>query len=249
MRPLVLCYHAVSDGWPDQLAVRRADFERQLRLLLARRLRPVSAAGAIAGTARAFHVTFDDAYASLLDGAVPVLERLGVPATVFACSGYADDGRALDVPELAGQLAAHPGEMATMTWDQLRELAERGVEIGSHTVSHPHLPELSHGELRAELQDSKQQLEDHLGRPCAYLAYPYGHNDARVHRAAESAGYAAAFSLAANPVADAADRFALPRVDVYRQDGGVRVAAKISRLRPALGRVARAAGLAGSSRA
>jgi peptidoglycan/xylan/chitin deacetylase (PgdA/CDA1 family) len=248
MTPLVLCYHAVSDTWPDELAVRAADFERQLRMLLARRFRPASAREVVDGRGRELHVTFDDAYRTLTTNAVPVLERLGVRATVFACSAYARDGRPLDVPELSQQLAAHPREMETLSWDGLRELAERGVEIGSHTVSHPHLPELSDDALRTELEDSRCELEDELGRACPYLAYPYGHDDPRVHRAAARAGYDAAFSLVANPVAVRGDRFALPRVDLYRKDGALRAVAKTSALRPALGRAARTLGLAGAAR-
>jgi peptidoglycan/xylan/chitin deacetylase (PgdA/CDA1 family) len=249
MTPLVLCYHAVSDDWPDDLAVRGVDFERQLRMLLARRFRPVSAREAVGGHGRLLHVTFDDAYRTLTTNAVPVLERLGVRATVFACSGYARDGRPLDVPELSQQLSAHPREMETLTWDGLRELADRGVEIGSHTVSHPHLPELSDDALRRELEDSRREIEDELRRPCGYLAYPYGHDDPRVHEAVARAGYAAAFSLVANPGAERRNRFALPRVDLYRKDGGLRAIAKTSSLRPALGRAARTLGLAGAARA
>ncbi len=248
MTPLVLCYHAISDTWPDELAVRPADFERQLRSLLARRRRPASARETVTGRGRLLHVTFDDAYRTLTANAVPVLERLGVRATVFACSGYARDGRPLDVPELSRQLAAHPQEMATLTWDGLRELAERGVEIGSHTVSHPHLPQLSDETLREELEDSRRELEDELGRPCAYLAYPYGHDEPRVHRAAARAGYEAAFSLVANPGADRHNPFALPRVDLYRKDGALRSVAKTSVLRPVLGRAAHGLGLASAGR-
>jgi peptidoglycan/xylan/chitin deacetylase (PgdA/CDA1 family) len=234
VKPLVLCYHAVSDGWPDELAVGRREFERQLRGLLRRGYRPAGAGDTIAQRGRQLHVTFDDAYRSLSANAVPVLERLGLRATVFACSGYARDGRPLDVPEVAGPRAAHPGEMRTMTWDELREVAARGLEIGSHTISHPHLPELSDRELRLELSDSRAEIEDELGSRCRYLAYPFGDDDPRVHRAAARAGYDAAFSLAAKAYASRGNRFALPRVDLYRRDGALRAALKTSALRPAI---------------
>lgn len=228
MRPLVLCYHAVSDGWPDDLAVRPAELERQLRLLLRRGLRGATAAEVVAGWGRLLHVTFDDAYRSVGEQAVPVLERLRVPATVFACSGCARDGAPFDVPELADRLAVNPGEMATMSWDELGELAARGVEVGSHTISHPHLPRLSDADLRRELAGSRREIEERLGRRCRWLAYPYGDDDPRVHRAAAAAGYEAAFTLAGKRWADAGNRFALPRVDVYRKDSLLRAALKTS---------------------
>ena len=103
-RAIVLCYHAVSDAWPDPLAVGPRLFERQLRTLLRLGFRAVAADEALAGRRGDLHVTFDDAYTSV-DNALPILERLRVPATVFACTSYADDGRPLDFPELARQAA------------------------------------------------------------------------------------------------------------------------------------------------
>ena len=216
--PLVLCYHAASDSWEHQLSVRPSDFERQLRSLVWRGFRGVSAADVPGSAGRRVHVTFDDAFKSVAN-VLPVLERLGVPATVFVSSGYADTGRTFDVPELAEQAAAHPKELATMDWDELRGLADRGVEIGAHTVSHPHLPTLSDAEIDRELRDSRTQIEDELGRPCRFVAYPYGEHDARVRAGAHRAGYDAGYSLASTTARAAAHRFAVPRIDLYRKDG------------------------------
>lgn len=226
-RALILCYHAVSDSWPDELAVPGRLLEEHIKSLLRRGYRGVSAGDAVAGRPRSLHVTFDDAYKNVTAG-LAVLEPLHVPATVFACSAYAENGRPLDVPELAAEARAYPEEMATMSWEELRGLAERGVEIGSHTVTHAHLTRLSDGELSRELQDSRSRLEDELGRPCTLLAYPYGENDGRVREAARRAGYAAAFALRetfASP-----DTFALPRVDLYRKDTPLRARLKTALL-------------------
>ena len=80
-----------------------------------------------------------------------------------------------------------------MDWDALRGLAERGIEIGSHTVSHPHLPLLGDVEVQRELRESRKQIEDELRRPCRFLAYPFGDEDARIRAASAAAGYEAAF--------------------------------------------------------
>ncbi len=154
MTPLVLCYHAVVVGEPQRLAVRREQLESQLRSLLRRGYRPVTAADAVEQRGRLLHVTFDDAYRSVVD-ILPLLDELGVPATIFASTGYARDGRPFDVPELRKDAAADPAAFATMDWRALRAAASGGVEIGSHTVTHPHLPQLSDGELDRELRDSK----------------------------------------------------------------------------------------------
>jgi peptidoglycan/xylan/chitin deacetylase (PgdA/CDA1 family) len=222
---VVLCYHAVSDGWDHLLSVRRTAFERHLRLMLARRYQPASAAGVAAGHGRRFHVTFDDAFRSV-SNAVPVLDRLGVPATLFACTRYADGGRIFDVAELAAEAAAHPEELDTMDWDALSELSERGIEIGSHTATHAHLTGLSDSELHSELRDSRDQLEEVLGKPCRFLAYPYGEHDLRVRTAARASGYEAAFALPGR--SKPYDLFAVPRVGIWRHTGLVRAAVKTS---------------------
>jgi peptidoglycan/xylan/chitin deacetylase (PgdA/CDA1 family) len=223
VRPLVLCYHAVSDTWHHALSVPADVLERQLRLLLRLGYRPATAAEALTGSGKLLHVTFDDAFKSV-ENALPVLERHGVRATVFACTGFAEDGRSLDVPELADELRTRPEELSTMSWDELRALVERGVEVGSHTVSHPHLPALSDAELADELRSSRQRLEDELGRPCRVLAYPYGECDERVRGAARTAGYDAAFGLPGDPTGR--DPFDVFRVGVWHGESPRRVSFK-----------------------
>jgi peptidoglycan/xylan/chitin deacetylase (PgdA/CDA1 family) len=220
---LVLCYHAVSEDWPHGLSVSLGTFEQQLTGLLGRGFRPVAAPDVLRSNGKTLHVTFDDAFRSV-ERALPVLERLGMPSTVFACSGFAGEGRALDVPELEAQVEAYPDDLATMDWDALRGLAERGVEVGSHTVSHPHLPRLTDVELQRELRESRERIADELTRPCRYLAYPFGDEDARVRSAAAVAGYDAAFALPGRE--DRIERFALPRVGVYRGDSVMRMRLK-----------------------
>jgi peptidoglycan/xylan/chitin deacetylase (PgdA/CDA1 family) len=171
------------------------------------------------------HVTFDDAFRSIA-GALDILRRTGVPATVFASTAYASNGGALAVPELTEEAAARPQQLATMDWEQLRAVAETGFEVGSHTVTHAHLTELSDRELQRELVDSRAQMEDELGRPCRYLAYPYGEEDDRVRAGAKAAGYTAAYSLASGFVHP--DRFAIPRVALWRKDYALRAVAKIA---------------------
>jgi peptidoglycan/xylan/chitin deacetylase (PgdA/CDA1 family) len=171
-------------------------------------------------------VTFDDAYRSV-ENVLPSLDRLGVPATIFACSRFADAAAPLAVPELASQPET---ELLTMGWDELREHAARGVEIGSHTVSHPHLPRLGDGEIERELRESRERIEAELGRRCRFVAYPYGEEDARCRAAARAAGYEAAFALPrfGDPLEE--NLYALPRLGLFRGDGVLRAVFKASRL-------------------
>jgi peptidoglycan/xylan/chitin deacetylase (PgdA/CDA1 family) len=225
--PLVLCYHAVSDTWPHALAVGPPALEGQLRRLVARGFVPVPVAEALRAGPKALHVTFDDAFASV-ERALPILERLGVRATVFACSGLAERGSRLGVQELADEVARYPEELVTMGWDELGALAERGVEIGSHTISHPHLPRLSDQELVRELRESRERLEDGLRRPCPFLSYPFGDQDERVRTAARAAGYEGAFALGGR--VQAGDAYAIARVGVWRKDTPLGIRLKTSAL-------------------
>jgi peptidoglycan/xylan/chitin deacetylase (PgdA/CDA1 family) len=193
-RSLVLCYHAVSPTWEHRLSIQPDLLLRQVRVLS--RFRQV-------------RVTFDDAFRSAAT-VFPDLERLGVPVQIFVCTRYALVGAPLTIPELAGD---DPEQLATMNWDELREQAARGIAIGSHAVSHPHLTSLSEDDLRRELNESKEEIEDRLGRPCEDLAYPYGEHDERVRAAALAAGYRRAYALRGSR----SDAYAAPRLDLYRR--------------------------------
>ena len=209
MRPLVLCYHAVSPTWEHRLAIQPDLLLRQIRALS--RFRPV-------------HATFDDAFRSA-PSIFPALRLLGVPIQIFVCTSYARTGAPLTLPELAGD---DPEQLATMDWDALLEHAHRGVAIGSHAVSHPHLTRLSADELRRELNESKEEIEDRLGRPCEDLAYPYGEHDERVRAAARAAGYERAYALRGSR----SDPYAAPRVDLYRRHTVPRTLLKVATSRP-----------------
>jgi peptidoglycan/xylan/chitin deacetylase (PgdA/CDA1 family) len=233
--PLVLCYHAVSDRWPDPLAVPARVLLEQVRRLLGRGFRPVDAGGLLAAPSGSFHVTFDDAYRTI-EQVLPELRSMGAGVTVFACSDLASDGAPLDVPEVAPRAVGHEKEILTMDWEALRRAAALGVEIGSHTRSHPHLTRLSDEQLRAELVGSREALEANLQQPCRFLAYPYGEMDERVRQAAEEAGYDAAYGLGSKT---RLGLYGIPRADVYRGDGRARFRVKTSRVLPYARAVAR----------
>jgi peptidoglycan/xylan/chitin deacetylase (PgdA/CDA1 family) len=98
IRAHVLCYHAVSETWPDELAIPPDLLVNQTRKLLRRGLVPGSADDVLAGR-RVLHVTFDDAYREV-GRVLPHLTQLGLSVTIFACAALAEDGGPFDVPEL-----------------------------------------------------------------------------------------------------------------------------------------------------
>jgi peptidoglycan/xylan/chitin deacetylase (PgdA/CDA1 family) len=222
-----LAYHAVSAAWPSPLAVSAEQLEYQVSWLVRRGWTGTTFQRAVLDppAGRTFAVTFDDAFESVIERALPVLSRLGVPATVFAPTAFMSARQQLTWPGIDHWAeSAHADELTSMNWDDLRTLAGHGWEIGSHTRSHPHLDELDDAALRAELVDSRLECSSQLGSECLTLAYPYGSVDRRVAAAARKAGYRAA--AATSPPRER-DVMRQPRVGVYRVDRPRRFQVKI----------------------
>ena len=148
----------------------------------------------------------------MLEHALPVLAGLGLPGTVFAAVGP----------------VGAPGHL---DWSDLSVLAEAGWEIGSHTVTHARLVELDDAGLDQELRDSREAIEERLGRPCRSIAYPYGDTDARVRAAAARAGFTAGCTSEGTLRGDPLD---WPRVGVNGDDGLLAFRLKTSLLGRAL---------------
>ena len=203
-RFVVLYYHEV----PDEA---RARFARQMEAL-SRGTTVVRAAhaGPLSGGGRYVAITFDDAFRSVGTNAVPELLSRGFPATIF-------------VP--VERLGERPGwEMANevddqvMTCDELRSLPEL-IELGSHTLSHPHLTRIASSRLREEVATSRHKLAELLGNHVSLLAFPYGEYDDRVVDTCSEAGYERVFGIDPSPADPAGRDFVRGRVPVDPADG------------------------------
>jgi len=228
---LILGYHAVSESWESALSVTPANLERQLASLVRQGYRGARFHEAVSApsTGKTLVVTFDDAYRSVRELALPILERLDLPGTVFVPTQFAGGGR----------LASWPGgdiylggpdehELAVMSWQELAGLTSMGWEVGSHTRSHPRLTQLEDATLMEELRGSREDCERGLGGPCHSVAYPYGDTDARVVAKAADAGYVAGAGL---PRAHRLHRRCAlnwPRIGVFYSDGRARFKLKVS---------------------
>jgi heparosan-N-sulfate-glucuronate 5-epimerase len=191
---LILSYHAVSPDWPSDLAVSPDQLRQQLQSLLRRGYRGATFADAVRGEGprKPVVVTFDDGFRSVFEHALPVLSELGLPGTIFVPTDFVGGGQ-MSWPGIEHWVGtAHGDELTCVTWEELRRLRAAGWEVGSHTRSHPVLPQLAEQELTDELVGSREVCARELGVPCRSLAYPFGAYDERVRAGAREAGYQAA---------------------------------------------------------
>jgi peptidoglycan/xylan/chitin deacetylase (PgdA/CDA1 family) len=228
---LVLCYHAVSKRWPAAMAIAPEHLEQHLTLLAEWGYRGATFQEAVCEvrTEKTAVITFDDAYRSVIELALPVLSRVGFCATVFAPTAFIGSNEPMAWPGIDPWLdTEHRDELVPMSWEELDSLAREGWEIGSHTSSHPHLPLLDQSVLDRELSESRREIEDRLGRPCHSLAYPYGDHDRRVLDAAGRAGYSAAACTARGGLRPPTGPLDWPRTVVNRFDVDRRARLKLS---------------------
>jgi peptidoglycan/xylan/chitin deacetylase (PgdA/CDA1 family) len=122
-------------------------------------------------------LTFDDGYRDNYDYAFPIMKQEGFVGTFFVVT-RPTEGR--------------HGEY--MTWEQVVEMKEAGMEIGSHTVTHPSLPGLSQERIWRELTESRAMLQERLGQEVNSIAYPHGDFDDGVAHLTNLAGYRVAVS-------------------------------------------------------
>jgi peptidoglycan/xylan/chitin deacetylase (PgdA/CDA1 family) len=224
----ILCYHSVDPAWESPLAVRPEEFEVHCRWL-ARHRTVVPLADAVGHLDPAGRlprgwavITFDDGFSGVLEHALPVLDRYGLPATVFLVAATLTD-EGLDPRWVR---TPPPWPLTTLSRADVREMQGRGVDFQSHSWAHLDLVGLDHDRCVDDLRTSRTALEDVLGRPVSHLAYPRGLHNADVRRAAEQAGYSHAYSLPEGK--EPAGRYAVPRVGVHRGNGRAVLAAKCS---------------------
>jgi peptidoglycan/xylan/chitin deacetylase (PgdA/CDA1 family) len=108
-----------------------------------------------------------------------------------------DESKEETIKRLAAELAVAipkrpPAEFAPLSWQQIKELDGAGVEIGSHTVTHPILTNIDSHRLAREISESRSRLQSMLGRDVNLFCYPNGDFDTEVRREVERAGYACA---------------------------------------------------------
>ncbi len=233
-RATFLCYHSIAAAGPRFLTVSAELFERQLAELRRRGVAcggPEELAAAASGELAmptAF-LTFDDGFRDNHETALPLLREYGARAFVFVLPPLLDEGGPLAWPEVAADRERFAATMRSVDWTMLGEMREGGFEVGSHTLTHRHLPQLGPERLREELWESRQRLKQRLGS-CDTLAYPFGEWSPQVAAAAADCGYRFAFSLPTDAGQRSADAWSIPRINVDYRDSERRFSRKLTPL-------------------
>lgn len=219
-KAVVLVYHRVADLASDPLflAVRPETFESHVRALK-ERFEIVSAQELInrikhhALKGKELAITFDDGYKDNMTEALPIAEKYQVPITIFITTGIFDSAAPFSWDGMYGNTSG-----TYLNKEEAAELARNPVvTIGSHTVHHPRLRDLSPEAQQSEIGDAKAALESIIGKPVQFCAYPFGgHLDinSASKKAARGTGHEAAFTTVERTVGHSSSPFSLPRINI-----------------------------------
>jgi len=149
-------------------------------------------------------ITFDDGEKSIYEYAFPILRKYNMKAVVFLIVGYVGKTNIWDL-SLNGERTAH------LSWNEIIEMKNYGIEFGSHTMTHRNLTRLSLSDLEYELFESKKILDEKIGG-CDCVSYPFNRLNEQVIRVAGEAGYKFGFG------GDGGNALALKKEAIYITD-------------------------------
>lgn len=240
----VLMYHSIATGAAPgfrRFTIHPSEFTAHMDYLRAGGYSPVTAADLAASRmvgrplpARPVVLTFDDAFDDFVSVAMPILRERGFPSTLFVPTAY--------VGGPARWLRGCGEESrVVLSWQALREVTAEGVEVASHSHTHPQLDRVSADLIRDEVYRSRDMLEDNLGLGVDGFAYPFGYWNRAARAAVAAAGYRYSCAVAEIMTSPADDVLALPRLTV-NSGIGVNGLASLLRTQPtrAIRRVAAA---------
>lgn len=208
---VVLCYHRFEDKGGREMVLTPSEFEAQMQGLKDNGITVIPMEDFLAWRrgeksipAKSAVITLDDGWITGYRTAWPILQKFNYPFTMFIYTDYVKGG-------------AKSGG-GSMTWEQLAEMRDAGVDIGSHTVSHSALnarkgkTEEQYREwLKSEIAGSKELLEEKLGIQVKTIAYPYGLHNEVVREVVKESGYEGGFTVYGQHMGNGGDSALLGR--------------------------------------
>ena len=148
---------------------------------------------------RYFHLSFDDGFRNVITNGFPILRKFGVPAILFVPTDLVGANWER-TSHYCIEVTKYRAVVELAGWEDLAAIDHTLFEVGSHTKTHIRASVVSKNvdALRAELTDSRREIEQKLGKECKYLAWPFGKRsdvDDLSRVLAQEAGYHAAFSV------------------------------------------------------
>jgi peptidoglycan/xylan/chitin deacetylase (PgdA/CDA1 family) len=217
LHAVILCYHAIGPSSEPEVVSIDA-FREQMRFLVTHH--ELMALGDLVGRIQdeqpsaaqvPVAVTFDDAYSSVVQYALPVLLECGVSATIFpVAEGWGE--------EMRWRSSLSDPYRTLWTEDQARRWRQAGMQIGSHGVKHLDLTRLTEPELAWELRESRRLIAVATGAAVDGFCYPWGRNRARERVAVRDAGYAYAVAGGYSTRHVRSDVWGLERVMIEHDD-------------------------------
>lgn len=221
----ILMYHAIGARGerPTRYVIPVTQFERQMKWLKRRGYAVMRLEDYVAclrehrlPPPKAVVVTLDDGYLDNLTLARPILERLGLPATVFLVSAGGTHNGWSVTDDVAGR--------PLMRMEDAKGILGGVVSFGAHTRTHPKLPDIPLADAEREVGGSRDELEAALGAPISTFAYPYGRMNAAVRDIVVRAGFDGACAVVPGQNHPSDDVFALRRVEIFGTDRILRFA-------------------------
>jgi peptidoglycan/xylan/chitin deacetylase (PgdA/CDA1 family) len=218
----ILLYHHIS---PDREMTPQA-FERQLRFLLDQGYESLSMDEVLAVSEgrrpvnhRAFAVTFDDGYLDNWLCAFPILQKLGVKAAMYLVTERVEnEAKPRRVEGMIDTKSSERAPGGFLSWSEVGAMAASGlVTFGSHTHTHRHfVRQEPYENLDIELRQSKRLIEEHLGRSCDHLAWPWGDFETAWWKDVRSIGYRTAVTTLSGANTTGTNPLSLKRLKMSR---------------------------------
>ena len=163
-------------------------------------------------------LTFDDGFRNNYDHVLPLLTRYGWVGVFY-----------LVVRQVGGIGNWSPKvTIPLLTWQDIQEMHRAGMEIGSHTLSHPRLTRQRKEDRQKEIADSRKILEDKLGAPVRSFCYPFGDFNEEIEQEVQEAGYTSACTVLRGNLHCYRNRFRIKRITIYQQISPLRLAYRTS---------------------